>query len=360
MQGPFASAFVTGGTGLLGNNLVRLLAARGTRVTALVRSPDKARTLLGDLVQDGRVAVVAGDLADTAFAPALAAHDVLFHTAAYFRDGYKGGSHRQALLDTNVEGTRALLEAAREAGIRRVVHTSSIAVLDGPPDVEVDETMSRREADADDYYLSKILSEREVARFLDAQPEMWAAFVLPGWMHGPGDAGPTSAGQTVLDFARRRVPGVPPGSFSVVDARDVAAAMVAVAERGRRGERYLAAGRHMTMAELFPLLERATGAPAPTRRLPLPLLWALALAGEAGARLLGRPALLSLPTVRLLRREAGRTRFSARRFEGELGLRFRPLAETLADEVAWYRGHGWLPRLPQPAPGAFPAGQRAA
>jgi dihydroflavonol-4-reductase len=89
----------------------------------------------------------------------------------------------------------------------------------------------------------------------------------------PGDVGPTSSGQIVMDFINRKLPETPPGSFSVVDARDVAACEIAAAERGGRGQRYLAAGRHMTMAELFALLEKVSGVPAPTRRIPLALLY---------------------------------------------------------------------------------------
>ena len=131
----------------------------------------------------------------------------------------------------------------------------------------IDETMLRDERDAGDYYRSKILSDRVVLSFLDAHPGFWAVMVLPGWMHGPGDSGPTSAGQTVLDVALERLPGIPPGSFSVVDARDVARAMIFANCHGMRGERYLAAGRHMTMADLLPLIAREVGSAAPTRRI---------------------------------------------------------------------------------------------
>lgn len=336
---PRSLAFVTGATGLLGNNLVRELLADGWRVRALVRSPEKAARQFAGL----DVEIVQGDMLNVpGFAEALAGVDVIFHTAAYFRDSYKGGSHWPALKAANVDGTRALLAEAHGAGVRRFIHVSSIAVLHGAPGALIDETMLRQERDADDYYRSKILSDREVLAFLDAHPDFWAAMVLPGWMHGPGDIGPTSAGQTVLDVAEGRLPGVPPGSFSVVDARDVARALILANARGRRGERYMAAGRHMTMAELIPLIAAAAGVKAPSWRIPQALLYLIAAGNEVYARLTGKPVLLSWAVARSMAREAGRTRFDPGKSQRELGLTFRPVAETLADEVAWFRKNGVL------------------
>ncbi|MFY0576724.1 NAD-dependent epimerase/dehydratase family protein [Cystobacter fuscus] len=230
------TAFVTGSTGLLGNNLVRLLVSRGVSegIDPFAR---KARKLLAGVP----VEFVEGDLEDVeSFAPAMRHADVLFHTAAYFRDSYKGGSHAAGLMRINVEGTRALLEAAYRQGVRRVVHTSSIAVLaprQGHP--RTDETMRRdAEHEPDAYYRSKILADREVDAALERHPDLHASLVLPGFMNGPGDAGPTTAGQLVLDFLHGRLPGVINTRFAYVDARDVAATLVAAAEKGPRGERY--------------------------------------------------------------------------------------------------------------------------
>lgn len=332
------TAFVSGATGLLGNNLVRALVTRGVRVKALVRSRAKAGRQLADLPG---IEIVEGDMrAIAGFAPALAGVDVLFHTAAHFRDSYTGGDHRAGLTAINVDGTRSLLNAAYAVGVRQAVMTSSIAVLDGPRGALIDETMTRRVQDADDYYKSKILSDEVGFEMMRAHPDLDVMFVLPGWMHGPGDAGPTSAGQVTLDYLSRKLPGIAPGSFSVVDARDVAGASIAAAERGRRGERYLAAGRHMTMAELFDVYEQVTGVPAPKRKLPPLLLLAIAMVSEGVARLTGRPVLLSLATIQLMLREADRTRFDPSKSERELGVSFRPVAETLRDEVAWFRARG--------------------
>lgn len=338
-------AFVTGSTGLLGNNLVRLLLANGYTVRALARSPEKASMQFNDLSPSHRDAltVVRGDLQDVAgFADALEGVELLFHTAAYFRDAYKGGSHGTALHDVNVSGSQALLAAAYTHGVRRAVYTSSIAVLDGPRGALIDEGMDRQVGDADDYYASKIAAERAVDAFRRAHPDFSVSYVLPAWMFGPGDLGPTSAGQAILDFAAGRIPGVLPGSFSVVDARDVAAAHLAAALRGRSGERYLAAGHHMTMGDLLPLMSRATGKPAPSRSLPYALLYLVGAMNELRYRVTKTPVLLGLATVRVLRREEERSRYSAAKTLAELGVHFRPVMETLMDTVADYRERGLL------------------
>ncbi|MCX6609281.1 MAG: SDR family oxidoreductase [Acidobacteria bacterium] len=331
-------AFVTGATGLLGNNLVRLLLTEGWTVRALARSREKAERQFDGL----EVEVVEGDLGNVSgFAKGLEGADVLFHTAAYFRESYQGGSHWGDLYRINVQGTSELLEAAYRAGIRRAIHTSSVAILDGAPGALIDETMRRREEDADDYYRSKIQADSAVDKFLSSHPDFWAAFVLPGWMHGPGDIGPTSAGQMVLDFLHRRLPGIVPGNFSFVDARDVARAQLLALENGRRGERYLAAGRNMTVGELCIALENLTKVPAPTRKLPFAILYLVGALGELQARLTGKPALLSMDGVKLMKREQGRTNFNHAKSIGELKLRFRPVEETLRDEVKWYCDNGY-------------------
>ncbi|MFV9064800.1 SDR family oxidoreductase [Serratia fonticola] len=333
-------AFVTGATGLLGNNLVRALLERGIKVTALVRSAEKGRKQFADLP----VSFIEGDLCHPeSYLTSLQECDCLFHTAAYFRDSFKGGKHWQELYDTNVKGTADLLQLAWEAGIRRMVHTSSIAVLQGEKNQQIDESMSRANTDQDDYYRSKILSEDVVREFLDKHPQMFACFVLPGWMFGPGDIGPTASGQFVIDYMHQRLPGVLPASFSVVDARDVAEHEIMAMERGRRGERYLAAGRHMTMGDLMDQLASVSNIPAPSKPIPLFILRLLAQGYEVYHRLTKKPVLLSKSSVDLMAREYLCTHFSHSKSSQELGCHFRPIDETLSDVLKWYRQHGFLP-----------------
>lgn len=343
--------FVTGSTGLLGNNLVRALSAQGHTVRALARSADKARAQLGDVPN---AEIVIGDLSNVAgFARQLEGCETLFHTAAYFRDSYKGGNHARELERTNVDGTRALMEAAYAAGIRSMVHTSSVAVLARrSAKTTIDETDTRPLEQADDYYRSKILSERAVEKFLAAHADFNASFVLPGWMVGPGDIGPTSSGQMIQDVVHGKLPGLPPGAFSAVDARDVADAHIAAAERGRRGERYIATGTAIKVSDLIPLVGKLANVRTPTRHVPMTLLFVLAAFQELGARMFGKPALLSMAAVKLMKSEGeDNNAYDLTKSQRELAYSVRPLEKTLADTIAWYRAHGYLKTPASQQPG---------
>ena len=452
------NAFVTGATGLLGNNLVRLLVAQGHRVSALVRDPAKAQRLLGDL----DIATVQGDMLDVAgFAGHLAGVEVVYHAAAYFREYYQPGDHWPKLHAINVEGTQALLEAADAHGVRRFVHVSSGGVLERSDDRASDEhdrasdehdrasdehdrasdehdrasdehdrasdehdrasdehdrasdehdrasdehdrasdehdrasdehdrasdehdrasdehdrasdehdrasdehdrasdehdrasdehdrasDEHDRASDEHDrasglaldnlYFRSKVETEKVIETFL-ARHDMPVVIILPGWMFGPGDAAPTSAGQLVLDFLNRNLPGIPTrGGGSVADARDVAAAMIVAAEHGVSGQRYVVGGTFHTLAEIAATLERASGVPAPRLRVPYSLLLTVAWVSETVARLRGRETLLTANGVRTVRAPYPISSSKAIR---DLGASFRPIEETLRDTVDWYR-----------------------
>ena len=332
-------AFVTGATGLLGNNLVRALLKENTQVTALVRSLDKAKKQFGNL----QIHFIQGDLLrPETYVPYLTDCDSLFHTAAFFRDSHKGGKHWQELYETNIKGTKNLLQAAYDSGIRQIVHTSSIAVLTGEPDQLINETMSRSADTKNEYYRSKILSDQVVRDFLNLHPDLFIAFVLPGSMYGPGDMGPTSTGQLILNYMQKKLPGVMKASYSVVDARDVADIHIRAMKYGRRGESYLAAGQYMTMQELMNTLEEVTGIPAPRRRIPQPLLKAYATWNEIYHKLTGKPVLVSKDLIELFAEEYKRTHFDPTKMETELGGHFRPVQDTMIDTIKWYRNNGYL------------------
>jgi len=198
------------------------------------------------------------------------------------------------------------------------------------------------DATRNDYFRSKILADEVVEDALARYPDLWAAFVLPGFMNGPGDAGPTSAGQTIIDYAAGRLPGVIDAHLAYVDARDVATACVEAVLRAPRGARYVVAGRRLHLAEAYAVLERVTGVTAPVRRIPYAVLAVVAAANEAWARVSGRPVLIGLATYGNLRETGAHNRFDSTPAERDLGIRFRPVEETLGDAVAWLRTAGML------------------
>lgn len=327
-------AFVTGGTGMLGNNLVRELVGRGHEVRVLVRSEEKAGRLLEGL----GVKFVRGDMKNFwGFAPALEGVDVLFHTAAYFRETFAPGDHWPELEQINVVNTAGLFQEAERRGVKKIVHTSSNASIRKREDGRVSDEgdLASAQETRDLYGKSKVLGDGAIARFTEAH-DTPVVTVKPSWMFGPWDAAPTSGGQFVLDFLNRSLPVVLDSGIDVVDARDVAEVMLAAAERGEGGESYIATAHHASQAELMAILELTTGVPAPTRRVPTALVLAAAWANERVAALTDRKSSLSINGIRAL---VDKKRTSSAKAERELGAAFRPLEETMGDAAAWYLEH---------------------
>src|SRR5262245_18041659 len=259
-------AFVTGSTGLLGSNLVDALVAAGYEVKALARSREKAEHLLGHALH-APVEIVVGDMEDIpAFAPQLAGSDILFHTAAYVREVFGPGDHWPKLEKINVMGTLELLTQAERYGVTAAVHTSSTSVVGmglygSPSDESVPPDAYAR---SDPYARSKLLAEQAIAEFLQIH-RLPVMLVLPSALVGPQDPGPSATGQAILQILQQKLPIIPPGGLSMVDARDVATAMIRAAERGRSGERYIVSSEYVTLEHLAQIVSRVSGVPIPTR-----------------------------------------------------------------------------------------------
>ncbi len=323
--------FVTGSTGLLGNNLVRLLLRHGHEVQALARSRAKAERLLGDT----GARIVVGDMNDVeAFAPELAGCEVLFHTAAYFREAFSPGDHWANLERLNVTNTLRLFEAAERQGVGKIIHTSSTASIgkraDGLPS---DESVSETEENAGGLYArSKVLGNQAIAAFTQ-QHRIPVLSILPSWMFGPGDSGPTSGGKFVLDYVNRTLPGIIDTGIEVVDARDVAQAMLNAVSRGRSGEYYIMSAQFISMEELFRTLQEVTGIPMPTRHIPIGFAYGFAWVNEHVSAWTGRESSVSVSGLRVIMEQK---QVNAAKARQELEATFRPLTDTLRDTVQWY------------------------
>jgi dihydroflavonol-4-reductase len=331
------NTFITGSTGLLGNNLVRLLVEQGHKVKALVRSPEKASKVFGGL----DVSLVKGDMNRIAdFAAEMEGCSVLFHTAAYFRDYYRPGDHWEQLEKTNVSGTVELLSEAEKRGIEKAIYVSSAGVIGRKPNGEAGDESSLPPpiSSSNLYFKSKVLAEQAVQDFVKTH-SLPVVLVLPGFMFGPGDVAPTASGQIILDYLNRKLPGIIDGGADIVDARDVAQAMISAVDRGKNGERYIVAGNYLDIEDILKALEQVTGVPSPKMRIPHPVIMAYAWVSEVYGRLTGKPILVSRQGVQTLHTK---TKVDSSKACRELGISFRQPKTTLADEVNWYTQNGYV------------------
>ncbi|MDY6804706.1 MAG: SDR family oxidoreductase [Cyanobacteriota bacterium] len=330
-------AFVTGSTGLLGNNLTRLLVARGYEVKALTRSLEKANKIFPDLP----VTFVLGDMQNIdGFAEELNGCDVLFHCAAYFMEYYQPGDRWPMLEAINIKGTVKLLEVAERQGIKKVIYVSSSGVIGKSPDgTPADETIPASGISHTNLYkLSKVLAEEAVYDFLK-DSSLSVVFILPGWIFGPGDISPTSSGQLVLDLLGKKMRGIIPGGVNMVDARDVGQIMINAVEKGKSGDRYLAAGHHLSIKTVMETFNLVTGIPIPKRQIPYFLLRLSAFLRKNYARLTKNQMSIFLPGIETVRADIT---LSSEKAIRELDATFRPFEETMRDEVAWFRDNGYV------------------
>ena len=325
-------ALVTGATGFVGAAVARALLKEGWEVRALARKGSDRRNL-----QRIAVEVIEGDLADSAsLTRALSGCEALFHVAADYR---LGAFDPEQLYRTNVEGTRNILNAAREAGVRRVVYTSSVATIgipkDGSPGSE--DTPSTLADMIGHYKRSKYLAE-EVAR--DAVRAGSAVIIVnPSTPIGPGDVKPTPTGQMVFDAAAGRMPAYVDTGLNIVHVDDVAAGHLLAFHRGRVGERYILGGQDMSLREILIEIAQLVGRKPPSVRLPSGVVMPIAYVAEAVARVTGRSTRITVEGVRMARK---RMFFSSAKAARELGYQWRPPTQAFADAIGWFRHEGLL------------------
>jgi dihydroflavonol-4-reductase len=323
---------VSGASGFVGSAVVRALLRHGYPVRALARASSDTANLDGLDVE-----IVHGDLLDMpSLERALQDCEGLFHVAADYR---LWARDPREIRRCNLRGTHNILLAAQRRGVRRSVHTSSVATLglhqDGTPSDEA--TLVRLADMIGEYKRSKFLSEALVRRCARAGNDI--VIVNPATPVGPRDRKPTPTGRMILDAARGRMPAFVDTGLCVVHVDDVAEGHVLAYQYGRRGRRYVLGGENMSLQSILATIAELTGRRAPWLKLPHAAVLPLAHVAEAWARITGVAPNVTVDGVKLSRH---RMYFSSRRAETELGYRARPAREALADAIQWFRDHGYL------------------
>jgi dihydroflavonol-4-reductase len=313
---------VTGASGFVGWHVARVLLERGHRVRALVRASSKVPELDPELVT--------GDLRDpVSLTRAAAGCALVFHVAADYRLWSK---NPRELYQSNVDGTRNMLAAARDAGVERFVYTSTVGCI-GIPDGGIgDETQPVSIGEmSGDYKRSKFLAEQAALEF--ARDGFPVVIVNPTAPMGDHDFKPTPTGQIVRDFLNGAMPAYIDTGLNVVNVRDVANGHLLACEHGVPGERYILGAANMTLGQILEELARITGRKAPTTQLPYAVAYAAGLATTAWAHLTGTPPRAPLEAVRMAKKKMWVSHEKAAR---ELGYSPCPAISALRDAVQWF------------------------
>jgi dihydroflavonol-4-reductase len=326
-------AFVTGATGFLGSHVARVLAGQGADLRLLVRSTSNLRNLEGLKADSAR-----GDLCDPAsLEKAMSGCDTVFHVAADYRLWVPDPGE---MYRSNVAGTRAILEAAHKTGVRRVVHTSSVATIgfsaNGHP------------ADEDSpVFLADMIGHYKRSKFMAEQIAMEAGrsgmhvvTVNPTTPVGEQDVKPTPTGRIVLDFLKRKFPAYVETGLNLVDVRECARGHLAAMEKGRSGERYILGGENLTLKQILDKLARITGLPSPKVKLPYLFAFAAGVVDEAiTGRMLGHEPRATLDTARMGKKKMFA---SSDKAERELGWKIVPVEDALRRAVDWFRANRYV------------------
>jgi len=325
--------FVTGATGFLGSHVARVLSEQGADLRLLVRSSSNLKNLEGLKAE-----TAVGDLRDAAsLEKAMSGCDTVFHVAADYRLWVRDPNE---MYRSNVDGTRAILEAARKQGVRRVVHTSSVATIGFQSNGSLaDEDSPVSLADMIGHYKrSKFMAEQLA---LEAgRSGMNVVTVNPTTPVGEQDVKPTPTGRIVLDFLKRKFPAYVETGLNLVDVRECARGHVAALEKGKSGERYILGGENLTLKQILDRLGNITGLPSPKVKLPYFFAFATGVVDEmiTGRLLKGEPR----ATIDTVRMGSKKMFASSDKAERELGWKIVPVEAALQRAVEWFRANGYV------------------
>jgi dihydroflavonol-4-reductase len=327
--------FVTGATGFVGSHVAEQLAASGARLRLLLRKSSRTDNLA--VLPDYERA--SGDLRDPeSLRIGMRGCEAVFHVAADYRLWMKDP---QEMYAANVEGTRAILKAAAEAGIRRVVYCSSVATMAFKSDgTVVNEATPVTEGDMIGHYKrSKFLAERVAIDAARGGQEV--VIVNPTAPMGERDIKPTPTGRIIVDFLKGDFPAYMDTGMNIVDVRDVAKAHILAFEHATVGERYIIGGENLTLKQLLDKLSAITGIPSPTMKVPHAVAMAFAALDETfTGKIRGREPRATIESVRMGKKKMYASSDKARR---ELGYEPKPVEDALKRAVEWFRANGYAP-----------------
>jgi dihydroflavonol-4-reductase len=324
---------VTGGAGFIGSHLVRLLVESGQKVRVLERPGARVEHLPLESIE-----LVRADIRDrSAVSSAVAGCREVYHLAA---NPHLWAPKRGLFHQVNYLGTRNVFEAALAAGASRILHTSTESILTRQAQtapIAEDQRVSVRDV-IGPYCRSKFHAERYAFRLAGSGAPI--VIVNPTLPVGPGDWGRSPPTQMILDFCLGRRKEYVDAQLNLIDVRDVARGIILAMERGKPGKRYLLGHENLSIRQIFQMLGQICGIPEPRRRVPYGVALAAAYASELVADVFThRMPRATVTGVKLTRR---RMQFDATRSMAELGLSPRPVSQSLADAVAWFRQVGWM------------------
>jgi dihydroflavonol-4-reductase len=332
--------FLTGATGFVGSHVARVYAEAGAQLRLLTRSSSNVAALEG-LDAD----VVVGDLRDAAsLRSAIEGCEAVVHVAADYRLWVRDP---KAMYAANVDGTRELLRLAREAGVRRVVYTSSVATMGFKTDgTIVNEDTPVGIADMIGHYKrSKFLGEQEAIQAARAGQEVM--ILNPTTPIGSADRKPTPTGQIIVDFLNRKFPAYVDTGLNLVDVGEVARMHRVALERGRPGERYILGGENLTLKQILDRMSSITGLPSPTMKVPHAVAMAFAFFDEnITGKLRGKEPRATVEAVRMGRKMMFA---SSAKAERELGFKVVPVYTALRTAIEWFVANGYAPAFEKTA-----------
>jgi len=325
------TTLVTGAAGFLGSHVARQLVARGESVRVLMRASSTNRA-----IADLPLEYVTGDLRDGAsLERAMSGVKRVFHVAADYRLWAK---RSQEIYDSNVGGTKNLLDAARRAGVEQLIYTSTVATIAvDRPQLPNEFTDAKLEEMIGHYKRSKWMAEREVLSA--AKSGLPVILAMPTTPVGPWDWKPTPTGKIILDFLNGKMPGYVDTGLNFVGAEECAAGHLLVSERGKIGERYLLGAENLTLKQVLDTLAKITGLPAVKMKIPHGLALGVAYAETAFSRLIRREPHIPVEGVKIARHMMF---VDASRAQKELGFQPGPVAAALERAVRWYEANGYV------------------